>query len=522
MTPEDPGPPKAPTSTDDLRRATEARNAEMLARAQAKRKQAESLQAIDSAFLLRCIHNNSHGDGALFAAMHKGQYLFNKSTGEWLLWNGHHLELDIREFALSAIYNVAQKYHEEAMELTKLIAEMDDKAEIKSTEATRKRYEGRAYALKGEQGRKNALRLAADPMHGLDVTGDQLDADPWKLACRNGVLDLRTGELAPGKLEDYITKASPIEWHGLDAPAPIWERSLLEISADRPNIVEFLQRWFGYCCTGLTREQKFPVFEGRGRNGKGLIRNLIERVMGPLATPIPAEMLLDQGRSRSASGPSPDLMSLKGTRCAFASETDAGRWISASRVKMLTGSDSISARAGYDRYMTSFLPSHKLILMTNEKPRIPPDDYALWERILRVPFEMSYVDREPVTDFERPRDPDLEQKILAAELPGILAWLVRGCLWWQQDGLAPPPSILSATAQYRRDEDTLQDWIDACCVLVPDIRTKAGDLYASFVEWHETNMGGKTPTPHRFGKWMQKRFEKIKSGAHMYAGIKLA
>ena len=87
---------------------------------------------------------------------------------------------------------------------------------------------------------------------------------------------------------------------------------------------------------------------------------------------------------------------------------------------------------------SSFKPSHLLVLMSNAKPHASAEDKAFWERLHLVTFNTRFVER-PVGANERARDPQLLAS-LAREVSGILAWLVRGTLAWQREGLHPPAS----------------------------------------------------------------------------------
>lgn len=55
-------------------------------------------------------------------------------------------------------------------------------------------------------------------------------------------------------------------------------------------------------------------------------------------------------------------------------------------------------------------------------------------------------------------------KILTNEAPGILAWAVKGCLLWQQEGLEEPTAIKTATADYRSEMDSFSSFFEECCV----------------------------------------------------------
>jgi putative DNA primase/helicase len=122
-----------------------------------------------------------------------------------------------------------------------------------------------------------------------------------------------------------------------------------------------------------------------------------------------------------------------------------------------------------------------------------------------------------VTIPENERDPDLQTKLLA-ELPGILAWAVRGCLAWQRKGLAPPEEIMAATREYRDSEDTFRQWLEDRCVLGDDETATAADLLTSFIDFSKW----KGTTSIKLGKMLADAgFISEKSGARRWRGLKL-
>lgn len=287
------------------------------------------------------------------------------------------------------------------------------------------------------------------------------------------------------------------------------EKTLNEIFNENYEEIEYFQRLIGYASTGLTVEHIIPILEGRdGRNGKGLLVRILIKALGDYAGPIQSEMLLDSGHVRSSSAPTPDILDLKGLRIAFASETDSGRRFSAARCKLLSGGDPLKGRWPHDKRPEHFDPSHTLFMITNFLPHVNADDNAFWERVHVLKFRISFVRREVQTKSERPADIYLEQK-LDSELPGIAAWIVRGCLAWQQQGLNPPKSVVDATEEYRRDEDDLASFIDDECVVADDLQCLQKNLYERFCEWWMDHISKKrVPSDKLFGKLMDRKFER--------------
>ena len=483
-------------------------------------------EKIDSSFIHKCAKSGQLGDGMLFAAIHRGRYVFNKQTKEWLWFNGSHWELDELDTVKAAVEDVIDVYENERRSLWKEYLKAEDKEESKRLNKLHDFVASKVKALRNDNGRNKCLEFAhtmrEEPLH---IQGDELDADPWLLGCANGVLDLSTGKFREGRPEDYILKASPVEWKGMDAPRASWEKAVFEIMNNDQEMVDYVRRVAGYSITGLVDEQIFVVLHGKGRNGKSFLVENIQDSVGELAGPIPSEMLLDQGVARNSSGPTPDIMALRGRRMAFASETDDGRKFSASRVKWFSGKDTLTGRHGYgDMKQKHFKPSHQLILLTNHKPHASADDFAFWERMHLIPFELSFVKRKPRTEDERPIDLGLDKRV-SEERSGILAWLVQGCLEWQAlGGLNPPAKVLEATAEYRRDEDLLADFVDECCIIPEQNPEKAWvgatPVYDLFCWWFWKFISKKKSVPQKtFGKMMRTRFKYEKIGVYRYWGL---
>lgn len=510
----------------EMQKRTEARIAEEAAKL---KKGGNGHREITPAFVRQCLEANELGDGTLFCALHEGRYVFNKATKEWFVFNGQHWERDILDRSISAVEEVATCYMNEARRILEQIdtATKDDKKDkVKRLRKTQTQIYQRVQRLRADRGRTSCIKFAhTNSVNALAIEGDEFDTNPWMLACANGVVDLRSGMLVEGRPEDYLFKACPVEYRGIDEPAELWEKSLTEIFAGDKDMVAYMRRLFGYAITGLTVEHVLPILWGpKGRNGKGTVVETIRHVMGELAAPVSSEIFLAQRMQAGSSGPSPDILALRGLRIAFGSETEEGRRFSASKIKWLSGADTLVGRNPYDRYPTYFRPTHTLFLMTNDRPSAPPDDTAFWERVHLIPFEISFVNRRPVHEHERPADKYLAEK-LKDESCGILAWLVRGCLEWQQhQGLDPPPAVQEATTSYRRDEDNLSDFIEDCCIVNAELSAGASELYAAFSEWWVENINKDTkrvPSQKAFGKMMTKRFYREKVGTYKYFGLGL-
>lgn len=502
---------------------------------------------VDDDFVQLCLAANELGDGLLFSELLKGQYIFNVSAGEWLTWADHFWQLDERETVLAAVETVAERYLETAEKLggeisaaSKKIKNLlaaaaaaeDDKTaennqaielatrQVEILKEARKAFNKRVDKLRSERGRQACLKFARSN-HRLPLVclSSQLDQEPMLLATPSGVVDLETGLLRPGRHKDFITKAAATPFLGIDGPPTLFHQTLLEIFEGNQAIVDYLQRLLGYGITGLVREHVFPLFAGRGRNGKSILLSMLRETLGDYAGTVQPELLLDQGKSRNAAAPSPDIMALKGLRLAFADETEENSKFSSSRVKWLSGGSELTGRWPHEKRNSLFKPSHLLILSTNHKPKVSGTDYAFWSRMRLIKFNLSYIPN-PQAEHERLEDPDRLKNILAKEKPRILGWLVEGCLKWQRYGLKPPAEVLEATKEYQADEDPVGKFVNECLDIEPGLACRASKIYELFKSWWAVNEGRLEPSQHWLGRQLGERFDRRKSnGTIKYFGI---
>jgi putative DNA primase/helicase len=484
---------------------------------------------LDSDFIRQCLLNNELGDGDLFKRLYRDDFIFNKSMNCWLRWAGHHWIVDRMDDAAASVDGVALVYQDEAKRLSKQISDLEaENKDAGSLKYTRDQINKRVSLLRSSNRRSNCLLFAHTSKEPIAIAGDEIDQNPWLLPCANGVVNLKTGELEPGRQKDYLLKASPVAFpeDGIFSDMSVWEGALLEIFDGRQDLVDFFRLVCGFAMVGKVMQAVFIVMTGRGANGKSMIVKAISDILGPLAGSIRSEMLLDQNRVASSAGPTPDIMALRGLRMAFASETDDGCKISSSRVKWLTGADTITGRNPHDKYEVSFEPTHTLMLLTNHKPHASADDFAFWRRMIVFPFDVSFIIRQTpdqeLAKHERDADPGLPKK-LEAVYSSILAWFVKGCLEWQKAGhkLIQPAAVKEAVQEYRQDEDSVGDFISECCVVGEGFHVSAAAVYEKFDEWWRENVSNRVPKKKRFGQWFSARFEKVKASNIKYIGVGL-
>lgn len=335
----------------------------------------------------------------------------------------------------------------------------------------------------------------------------EFDRDPMLLGVINGVLDLRTRQLLSQSPDLLVLKRCGVAFNS-GATALLWEKFLREVQPDS-EAREFLQRFAGYLLTGSVEEQKFGFFYGLGMNGKSVVVEIFAHILGEYALKIPTEMLMRH--QRSPQGPSPDIVALKGVRFAYANETEEGCKLAESKVKEMTGGDTLTGRVPYGTAAISFQPTHKLIMVGNHKPEISDVSYGMWRRVLLILFGVTIPPAQ--------RDGQLLSK-LKAEGHGILNWMLEGLRMWQKDGLKVPKKIEAATAAYQDEQDTLKEWLSEHCEVETGATVKKEDAYQAYRYWAQRN--GHAPFAQtRLTRRLGERGYSLQKDRRAIVGIKL-
>lgn len=453
---------------------------------------------------------NDTGNGQRFALYCGDDAMFVPRVG-WHIWDGKRWKLDpdgiaVRRHAQSVQERIIQEIPHVALEDWQLetiateaasrrrhedlsaieVEERTTEQKIELEDLTQKliwirklkdrksgmKSDHRSFAkTTGNKGRIDAMLTESTTSLSREI--EDLDADPLTVNTESGILRFsvsggpnegysRTAEIArepharevaiEGKERpQVITKLVPAAYDP-HATCPQFDAFLRRVQPDQEMRL-FLQRWWGLSMTALP-VQKFVFQYGKGANGKSVLSDLMNRILGDYATTVKIKSLTGRN-NKSGADATPDLMPLVGARAALASEPEEGDRLQEGMIKEMTGGEPILVRQLHSDFI-EVRPHFKLTISGNHKPDIRGTDDGIWRRVLLVPFDVQIPENE--------RDEKLIDK-LWEERAGILNWLIEGLMTFLEGGLQEPDQVLEATQEYRADSDPIGTFLGECCVV---------------------------------------------------------
>lgn len=302
-----------------------------------------------------------------------------------------------------------------------------------------------------------------------------LDGDPDVLNVRNGVVDLRTGELRERRADDYFTKVAAAEYRP-GARSIAWQKALKALPR---STRDWLQVRLGQATTGrISRDKSIPFCVGGGDNGKSAILGGVRAALGGYAVTVPERLLLGSDNDHPT-----DIMTLEGARLAIFEELPRGGRLNAQRIKLLAGTNELSGRRMRMDFRT-FRATHTLIGATNHLPVITDVDDAIWERVAPVPFPLKFVATSPRPGTnQRLGDPDLRDRLAEAhpdDAAAMLSWLVEGAVVSYRHVPQKPKHVREALEDWRGEADPVLGFFRDRLELDTGSAIAATDLYSEF------------------------------------------
>ena len=369
--------------------------------------------------------------------------------------------------------------------------------------------------------KKNIMTEAKELFYKVQFL-EKLDQNPYLLCFNNGVIDFRTKEFRTGRPEDFLSKCTRIDYIKISSRHSIIVDEINDFMKKLFPVDELHRYMWDHLAStllGTCKEQTLNMYVGIGQNGKSVLVNLMEQVLGEYKGDVPLTLLTQQ--RTKVGGLSPELVQLKGVRYAVIQEPSKGDKINEGIMKQLTGGDPIQARSPYMTATMTYLPQFKLVICSNEFMEIGSTDHGTWRRIRVVDFESLFTDNPVTGDTTKPYqyvlDKDIKEKFKSWK--EVFASLLVERAFITGGNVADCAKVKASSTSYRESQDSIADFIGKrICVQESSCLSKMV-IAEQFREWYSVNYGGKAPNMKEVTIQVDKKFGTNRDG--LWKGIQM-
>lgn len=358
--------------------------------------------------------------------------------------------------------------------------------------------------------KKNIMTEAKELFYDGDFL-EKMDTNPYLLCFNNGVIDFKEKCFRKGQPEDIISLCTGIDYIKLNTTKH--KKYIDEINdfMDKlfPDKELCTYMWHHLASTllGTSSNQTFNMYIGVGSNGKSVLMNLMEKVLGQYKGDVPTTLVTE--KRGKVGGCTPEIVQLKGIRYAVMQEPSKGDVINEGMMKQLTsGKDPIQGRAPYMTKTLSFVPQFKLAVACNALMGVKANDHGTWRRIRVVPFKSLFtetpVDDDPEKPYQFLLDKNIEERFDEWK-EVFMAMLVE--IVFETGGIVNDCNIvMSRSNEYQKSQDYIAEFISDRIIRVDNGRIKQMELNNEFSIWYMSNYGGRGPSPKELHEYMDKEF----------------
>lgn len=368
-----------------------------------------------------------------------------------------------------------------------------------------------AQKLESAQAQRNVLAVASTYPE-IRTSALDYDKDAFRLCVRNGVVDLRSGELLAHTPEELCASQAPVHYESVcGEPEEFLEflRICLEDDErdDMPEVLRYLQLFLGSILIGNTSLQKFILLFGAPNSGKStLVKILVgllgEEFEGGYARTVTPGTFCEGRYNDGGKSATPELAKLVRARFVSAGELDKKARLADNIIKAISGNGRLSTRQLHERSVTYNIQWTLCAEANQEVYTDPSEAGGMVRRIGIIPFDHNIKERLGKAV------PEYHEYILKTEAPALLAWMVQGAVAVAEMGNVEfdalcPARFKEALDKYLRSFDTVRRFAEELMVRGVEENCSAQEAFEVFLKWCEAgNESGRMKKRH-FIKDMQ-------------------
>jgi P4 family phage/plasmid primase-like protien len=478
----------------------------------------------DCSAILDLLYINGPSDvhmGYLFYNLNKDDFVYDDCNEQWYNINkygiyvvdkkGDTLKNRINHTLLCAI-------KKEYIRLLKSITNDEDTNQSKNLF---KKYQSLMKYCTSTNNKENLIKEVR-LLYTINKIYEKMDTiNPNLIGFLNGVYDLGTFTFRRAKKEEFVSVTTNYEYEEANPEKKKEAWNILESIFSDKDELKYVLKHISLGLYGVNPEEKFYIWIGTGGNGKGILRDIIQVVLGEYYDSMDINYLYKSNIVRS-DAPNPVMAKKKNSRFVVTTEPECEQMLKCSILKSLSGNDPQQVR---DLYGSAFnyIPKFKLVVQTNNDPLFEAFDGGMRRRPVLIRFSNKFVET-PVLPHEKLIDKSLKKKIVIDKIYNneFFEIFVEHYKIYLNEGLKMPERFLNDTAEFVKNNDPVNEWIEANIVKTNDKKDgiKANELYENYLDYMNNDDKGISSTKFKNILFSEGIIQKKKSDANYYIGIK--
>jgi P4 family phage/plasmid primase-like protien len=274
------------------------------------------------------------------------------------------------------------------------------------------------------------------------------------------------------------------------ASCPKMDSTLADIfeKAENPKaLIDFIWEIIGYSLQPDKDLPIFPLFIGKGANGKSLIQKVMTALHGP-DTVVSKDLALfaDGAKNNHA------MAEIVGARLILDDDLEKGTRLPTSTVKKLSEAKLLTANPkGKDSF--SFIHHALMVVNANTYPKLREHTEGIMRRLYPIPFDRKFTKEQ--------RDEKRADYIIENELSGVLNRALEGLARLRKRGdFARPVDVERALAAWIKSGNPGADFLRGNVEVQPGRVTRLDDVWKAYLGWcHDNGVDRRMTKPQLIG-----------------------
>jgi putative DNA primase/helicase len=270
---------------------------------------------------------------------------------------------------------------------------------------------------------------------------------------KNGLLDLSSENMYLTRHDSMVFSTTQISiQYDSEEKCKKFKEFLSATFQGNKKLIMLVQEIMGYCLSNSVKAHKMFIFVGEGSNGKSVLCEIMTALAGGIEN-VSSVSLKDFGHKFS-------LSQIADKTLNISTENEMDTNLDTQLLKAITSGEAVQMEEKFQKPF-SYKPYVKLVFAMNSLPYARDKSYGFERRLVVIPFEMRFVNYKPRLDNEAERDPYLTERLIKNELPGILAFAIRGLKRLRKNGYVFTYSkkAQQALEEYKEKMDPMLEFV---------------------------------------------------------------